>query len=107
MDGLKFYVLLNSISVILRRWADDNERLCAMESRLRLKRSPPQAGIEPGTASSAGQRLTPGATGAPNFLEIVIILFTLFSFTYMYLFLLHHLQGPSQTFNMDRLIVSK
>ena len=31
---------------------------CAMEPRLRLKGSPPQAGIEPGTARSVGQRLT-------------------------------------------------
>ena len=50
MDGLQFYVLLNSVSVISGRWTDGYERLCAMESRLRLKRSPPQAGIEPGTA---------------------------------------------------------
>ena len=28
----------------------DNERLCAVESRLRLKRSLPQAGLEPDTA---------------------------------------------------------
>ena len=37
MDVLRFYVLFNSISVILGRWAGDNERLCAMEPRLRLK----------------------------------------------------------------------
>ena len=28
---------------------DNNKRLCAMEPRLRLKRSPPQAGLELGT----------------------------------------------------------
>ena len=39
----------NSISVISGRWADDNERLCSMELRLRLKRSPHQAGLEPGS----------------------------------------------------------
>ena len=44
MDDLRFYVLFNSISVISGRWADDNERLCAMEHRLRLKRSSPQTG---------------------------------------------------------------
>ena len=38
MDDLRFYVLFNSISVISGRWADDNERLCAMESRLQLRR---------------------------------------------------------------------
>ena len=36
MDDLQFYILFNSISVISRRLADDNERLCAIESRLRL-----------------------------------------------------------------------
>ena len=30
----------------------DNERLCAMEPPLRLKRSWPQAGLKPGTARS-------------------------------------------------------
>ena len=29
-----------------------------MEPRLRLERFPPQAGLEPGTARSVGQRLT-------------------------------------------------
>ena len=48
MDDLRFYILFNSISVISRRWADDNERLCAMKTLLRLKRSPPQAGLDPG-----------------------------------------------------------
>ena len=38
MDDLRFYVLLNSISVISGRWLDDNERPCAMELRLRLRR---------------------------------------------------------------------
>ena len=45
MDDLRFYVLFNSISVISGRWADENERLCAMEPRLRVKRSSPHAGI--------------------------------------------------------------
>ena len=36
LDDLRFNVLSNSISVISGRWADNNERLCAMESRLQL-----------------------------------------------------------------------
>ena len=44
MDDLGFYLLFNSISVISGRWTDDDERLCAMEPRLQLKRSLPQAG---------------------------------------------------------------
>ena len=49
MNDLRFYVLFNSISVTSGRYLDDNERLCAMELRLRLKRifSIP-AGIELG-----------------------------------------------------------
>ena len=38
MDDLRFYVLLNSTSVISGRCLDDNERLCAMELFLRLRR---------------------------------------------------------------------
>ena len=38
MDAFRFYVLFNSISVITGRCSDDNERLCAMELRLRLRR---------------------------------------------------------------------
>ena len=56
MDDLRFCVLFNS--VISGRWTDDNERLFAMEPRLQLKRSPPQEGIEPGTARSISQHLT-------------------------------------------------
>ena len=59
------YVLFNSITVISGRWACDNIRLCAMEPRLRSKRFPPQAGLEPETARSVHNRLTqlshPGA----------------------------------------------
>ena len=32
--------------------SDDNERLCALEPCLRLKRSSPQTGLVPGTARS-------------------------------------------------------
>ena len=41
MDGwmtCDFTLFLNSISVISGRCSDDNERLCAMELRLRLRR---------------------------------------------------------------------
>ena len=39
MDGwLAIYALFNSISVISGRWEVDNERLCAMELRVRLRR---------------------------------------------------------------------
>ena len=38
MDDLRFYVLFNSISVISGQCLDDNERLCAMKLRLRLRR---------------------------------------------------------------------
>ena len=37
MDDLRFYILINSISVISGRWADVNERMYAMEPRLRLR----------------------------------------------------------------------
>ena len=45
MDDLRFYVLVNSISVISGKWEDDNERLCAMEPRLRLNKSSPLSGL--------------------------------------------------------------
>ena len=35
---MRFYVIFNSTPVIPGRWADDNESLCAMEPRLRVKR---------------------------------------------------------------------
>ena len=54
MDDCLFYVLFNSIAVISERWADDKERLFAMEHRLRS----PRAGLELGTARSVDQRLT-------------------------------------------------
>ena len=51
-------VLLNSVSVIPGQWVGDNERLCAMGSCLRLKRSSTRVGLESSTARSVGQRLT-------------------------------------------------
>ena len=65
MDDLRFYVLLNSISVISGQCLDDNERLCAMELRLRLRRFP-SSGDRTQSASSVGQRLTHWTTGAPR-----------------------------------------
>ena len=44
----------NSISVISGQWAGDNQRMCAMEPRLQMKKSSPQAGLEPGAARSVG-----------------------------------------------------
>ena len=38
MDDLLFYILFNSISVVSGQWTDDNERLCAMELCLQLRR---------------------------------------------------------------------
>ena len=38
MDDLQFYILFNSISVISGQCLDDNERLCAMELGLWLRR---------------------------------------------------------------------
>ena len=38
MDDLRFNVLFNSIPVISGRCSDDNEWLCAMQLRLRLRR---------------------------------------------------------------------
>ena len=64
MDDLRFYVLSNGISVILQRWDDNKERLCAKEPRSRLERLPPTAGLEPGSARSTGRHLTYRATEA-------------------------------------------
>ena len=63
MDDLQFFILFNSIAVISGPWMGDNNRLCVVEPRLRLKRSPSQAGLEPRTARSVGQHLTLRATG--------------------------------------------
>ena len=38
MDDLRFYVLFDNVSVISGRQEIDNERLCAMEFRARLRR---------------------------------------------------------------------
>ena len=46
-NDLQFHVLFNSISIISGQWADDNERLCAMEPRLRLRRFRLERGSNP------------------------------------------------------------
>ena len=46
MNDLRFYILFNSVSVISGRWEVDNERLCAMELHLWLRRFRPRARIE-------------------------------------------------------------
>ena len=38
MDDLRFYVLVNTIFFISRQWPGDNERACAMEACLWLKK---------------------------------------------------------------------
>ena len=47
MDDLRFYILFNNISAISGRWLGGNERLCAVDPCLWLKRLQPQAGLEP------------------------------------------------------------
>ena len=42
MVDSQFYVLFNSIPVISGQWMGDNERLCATEPYLQLKRFSPQ-----------------------------------------------------------------
>ena len=64
MNDLRNCVLFKSIPVISEWWVGDNERLCSMEPRLLLKRALSQARLEPGTARSAGQRLSHLAIGA-------------------------------------------
>ena len=65
MDGWIAILRPLKQSVISGRWFGDNEWLYAMEPCLRLKRSPPQAGLKSETDRSAGQRLTHRATGSP------------------------------------------
>ena len=50
MDGwVRVLRPFNSISVTLRRWKDEHERLCAMKRRLGSGRISPPAGFEPAT----------------------------------------------------------
>ena len=70
----RFYILFSTIfhKVISGRGADENERLCAMKPRLRLRKFR-RAGLEPGTARSVGQHLTHWATGALVNIETMFI----------------------------------
>ena len=55
MRDLRFYEFLT----VFQSYQDgDNEKMCVMEPRSRLERSPPRAGLEPRTALSIGQGLT-------------------------------------------------
>ena len=47
MADLRFYVLFNSMSVISGRRAEENDLLCAMEPRLRLRRFRLERGSNP------------------------------------------------------------
>ena len=58
MDDFRLSVLIYSILVISGQWVGDNERLCAMEPRLGLKRPSAHVGLKPGTAISRDQHLT-------------------------------------------------
>ena len=59
LSGMDGWVTCGSteILVISERWVGDGW-LYVMESRLRFRRPPPQAGLESGTGRSAGHRLT-------------------------------------------------
>ena len=48
MDNLRLYVLFNSISVISGRWADDKERLYAMNP-VTAEMISPRAGLDTGS----------------------------------------------------------
>ena len=48
MEEMRFYVIFNSIEVISGQWTDDNEKLCAMEPRLRLGIFHPERGSNSG-----------------------------------------------------------
>ena len=57
MDDLRFNVPINSFSAISGRYLDDNERLCAMELLLRLRRFH-SSEARTQSARSVGQRVT-------------------------------------------------
>ena len=56
MDDARLFVLFNSILVMSGWWTENNETLFAMKPRLRVKRSPPQAGLASGIAWTVDQR---------------------------------------------------
>ena len=51
------FMFFNISSVILGRWVDENERLCAIVPFM-VEKISPRAELEPGTARSVGHRLT-------------------------------------------------
>lgn len=55
-DWMPFYILVHEISIISRRWEDDNEMLFALGSCLQLNRFITPAALEPGPASLADWR---------------------------------------------------
>ena len=67
MDDLRFYILLNSVSVVSGRWEVDNERLCTMEGdierlcamdpclQLKILKLPVGFKLQTWTAGLAGQ----------------------------------------------------
>ena len=57
VGGLVIFSPFKQFSVISGCWADENERLCAMEPHLGLERSPPHAGLELKTTRSVDQGL--------------------------------------------------
>ena len=73
MDDLQFYAPCKIISVISGRRKGENERLCAISPRFGLEIFQLQAGLEPGTAKSVGQRLTYWTTGAPDPLNKMMV----------------------------------
>ena len=58
MDGLGFYILLNSISVISGRWQGEHE-LCAMKRCFYWKKIFPPAGFKPKTLWSQAESANP------------------------------------------------
>ena len=60
MDDLLFYILhfQQYFTVTSGQWADDNERLCTNGTPFAFEKISPRAGLELGTARSAGQRLS-------------------------------------------------
>ena len=59
-----------SFSVISGRWESHDENPFAVQPHLQYGKAPPPAALEPGTARSAGQRLTIFTTGTPTVLKL-------------------------------------
>ena len=61
---MQFYIFFDSISALLGRLEDDGKRLCAVETRLRLKSFPPQISSEFRIAGSTESALPLGLRGS-------------------------------------------